>query len=485
MLEIGWIPEPPLAFGGDGPHLDVRFGLVDYGPIDQDSRPPGRAITIGVVGDSQTIEGFLSWLERCNAGVEGKPTRQPSLFPRFPGLGPDGPFRCAFSAPTACHRILTMKVLRGVYAAETLDKAINAAVELFADQILDLAEANLRPDVVVCALPLEFVQKVTGLVRSEPDEDEPEDVPPSTVNFRGLLKARAMPTRMPIQIVWPTLYDDSAKIRRKLKMSSDRTVEDPASRAWNLFTALYYKANGIPWRLPRAPEELDTCFVGISFFRNEAGDQLHTSSAQLFDERGQGVILRGGRAARRKEDRRPYLPREQARELLAEVLKAYRQQHHNFPARVVLHKTSRFVPDEVEGFDEALAEAHIDFCDMVWLPRKCAVRLMRLGGYPPLRGTWLRLADDEAMLYTIGSTPFYRTYPGLYSPNPLLIRRQRGEASIYDLAREILGLTKLNWNRARFDNAKPITVRASRQVGDVLRYTPDDQSPAQRYSFYM
>jgi hypothetical protein len=43
-----------------------------------------------------------------------------------------------------------------------------------------------------------------------------------------------------------------------------RQVQDPATRAWNFHTALYYKAGGIPWRLIRDADS-ETCFIGASF----------------------------------------------------------------------------------------------------------------------------------------------------------------------------------------------------------------------------
>ncbi len=46
---------------------------------------------------------------------------------------------------------------------------------------------------------------------------------------------------------------------------SRRTVQDEATRAWNLHTALYYKAGGKPWRVPPREDRYATCYVGISF----------------------------------------------------------------------------------------------------------------------------------------------------------------------------------------------------------------------------
>ncbi|MEA2260151.1 MAG: hypothetical protein QOJ51_2976, partial [Acidobacteriaceae bacterium] len=112
-------------------------------------------------------------------------------------------------------------------------------------------------------------------------------------------------------------------------------------------------------------------------------------------------------------------------------------------------------------------------------------RLYRDGVYPPLRGTGLSLDDDEFLLYTRGSVPFFQTYPGMYVPRPKNIRIESSEQTHAFLAQEILALTKLNWNTTQFDGGKPVTLRASHEVGHVLRFCGEDQIIAPRYSFYM
>jgi hypothetical protein len=113
-----------------------------------------------------------------------------------------------------------------------------------------------------------------------------------------------------------TTYDPSIRIPRKLKETSERRTQDPATIAWNLLTAAYYKAGGLPWRLARDARHLRTSFVGLSFYRSVDGEQVHTSTAQMFDERGEGLILRGGRMVESEEDRRPHLTAIDAYELL-------------------------------------------------------------------------------------------------------------------------------------------------------------------------
>ena len=73
----------------------------------------------------------------------------------------------------------------------------------------------------------------------------------------------------------------------------------------------------------------------MSFFKSLAGDKLMTSVAQVFDERGDGLIVQGGSASYDKDDRSPHLSREDAQELLAQGLATYRREHKTMPARLV------------------------------------------------------------------------------------------------------------------------------------------------------
>ena len=122
----------------------------------------------------------------------------------------------------------------------------------------------------------------------------------------------------------------------------------------------------------------------------------------------------------------------------------------------MLHKTSKFDQNELDGFYKAIDERDIDYADFVWV-QKSMTRLYRLGVYPPLRGTLLRFDKDQALLYTRGSVEFFRTYPGMYVPRPLQLRCQALGQPLQHVAEEMLALTKMNWNNTQFDNGLPIT----------------------------
>jgi hypothetical protein len=487
-VKLTHVSEPPLEFGAAMRHVDIRFGLMDYGPFDYGAEGAPRRIKLGIVGSAETVEGTSRWLESCRLGFPAKPSRQPNLFPEFPGLGPDVAFRCEFVTSDELLRVLPQREIARLAGIPGQREMTRAVVEVISNEIGALSERSVRPDVVLVALPVEIIER-TYNARDVPSAGGEEDDNPDTeaggdLDFRGMLKAACMRLRLPIQLMWPTTFDPAYRIPRKLKENSDRRTQDPATVAWNLLTAVYYKAGGLPWRLARDARQLRTCFVGLSFYRSIEGGFVHTSTAQMFDERGEGLILRGGRMVESQEDRKPHLTEDDAHTLLRNSLKVFRDQHGHYPARVVLHKTSRFDRNELAGFHQAIDERDIDYADFVWV-QKSMTRLYRLGVYPPLRGSLVRFDKDQALLYTRGSVEFFRTYPGMYVPRPLMLRCQTLGQPLQHVAAETLALTKMNWNNTQFDNGLPITIAAARNVGEVLKYISEGQEIAPRYSFYM
>lgn len=147
-------------------------------------------------------------------------------------------------------------------------------------------------------------------------------------------------------------------------------------------------------------------------------------------------------------------------------------------------KTARFEDQEVLGFQAALSEAKVAYSDFVWISERSPITIYREGSYPPLRGTTVKIGRD-LILFTRGSVPFYRTYPGMRVPRPLMLRPHTSDTPMTDLAEEMLALTKMNWNTTQFDGALPVPIRASRQVGKVLRHIPVGQLATSKYQRYM
>jgi hypothetical protein len=483
-VKIYLLDEPELEFGA-GRHIDIRFGLKNYGPLDFASNLAPREITVGIVGTSQTVEGVRDWLERCSAGVAAKETPQPYLFPAFPGFTDDTGFRSKLVYGERLQREIHE---RDVIKLAQADRAalVEAAVELFLQEMRHLVE-TADPRVIVCALPWSLLDLLAGeaeedsssedaLGASAPPDAE-EGAQPDVPDFHHLLKARAMSLRKPIQLIKPSTYGVPSR-------HHPTQLQDEATRAWNIFTALYYKAGGTPWRLTRDPSALTSCYVGVSFFRSRDGKKLETSIAQVFNERGDGVIVRGAVATHSKEDRQTHLSEADAHDLLLDALALYRREHKNHPARVALFKTSRHNDAELAGFRAAAEKLQINHLDLI-STGDAEAKLFRHGDYPPLRGTFLSLDDRSQLLYTKGSVEFFSTYPGLYVPQPLGIRCESCDSTPKEVATEVLALTKMNWNNTQFDGHAPITVRAAKEVGKILKYVGGDDPIEPRYAHYM
>ncbi len=88
-MTIAFLDEPALEFGGNGRHIDIRFGIMEHGPLDRARGTAPRRLRVGLVGSPDTLAGTLGWLNRCKNGVAAKPSHQPNLFPS-PHFSPEG-----------------------------------------------------------------------------------------------------------------------------------------------------------------------------------------------------------------------------------------------------------------------------------------------------------------------------------------------------------------------------------------------------------
>lgn len=473
--------EPQLAFFQNKLHVDIRAGLSTFGAFDKGSATIPTPIRIGVIGTTATIDGVRDWLESCKNGVPSDEKKLKALRPSFPGMSPSV-FGTSLEVSDTQTRAISRYELK---AALQSGDPLPSIVDVFMDHARDLAgKSGLH--VLVVAPPSEVfaLGDAPGRRGIDPPIDELQDPAPeqesptpSVLNFHDIFKAKALDLQVPCQVLRPDTYGSSGS-RKK-----GRSLQDKATTAWNFHTALYYKAGGVPWRLARQSGLLTTCYVGVSFFKSVEGDKLMTSVAQVFDERGEGLIVQGGSASYDKDDRSPHLSEDDAYSLLSTGLATYRREHHTMPARLVMHKTSYFNEDEKQGFKRAADGERLEHLDLVTV-RRSGVRLLRAGQAPMVRGTTLLFDEASGVVYLKGTVPYFEVYPGNYIPRALEFVREDGETGSADLARELLELSKLNFNNTQFDSGDPITVRAARRVGDILKHVPAGRKVNARFRYF-
>lgn len=473
-MKLMHVNEPRLEFF-EGTHICPRRGITTYGVYDQCSLTRRKSILLGAIGTSKDLEDFASLLERMKSPINGVGEgHKGNLFPDFCGFNNETGFHAELVFNQDLARPLRQLDIEKIIKIQNRAQRIEEAINLYYEEIKFLAQ-NRSVDVIVCVLSKSIFDAVSKEATVEDEEKLEASIEvQSELNFRRALKAKSMYLGKPLQL-----------LRAESLISGSKGQQDDATKAWNLATALYYKAGATnPWRLEKSEGQPLSCALGISFYRSRDRKTLNTSLAQVFDELGNGLILRGTPVHLEKEDRVPKLSEDQSYTLFKAALEEYRNAMRTYPGRVVVHKTSNFSDPEMSGFMSAAYDLRIDTVDFVTV-MDSRLRLFRNGGYPPFRGTSLVLDEQHQLLYTRGSIWYYKTYPGMYIPQPLELRVVRSEQSPTFLAKEIMGLTKMNWNNTQLDGKYPITLSCARKVGEIMKYLEENDRPQIRYGYYM
>lgn len=505
-----YIEEENLIFGGMQEEKDPRLGLKYFGPFHYPSETSTlENIRIGIIGDKSTIEKAKDIIKLISREIDSDETNK-WLYPHFVGISSDTNFRCSLELSNNWQEtILDSDISRIVDILETNER-IGAAVQLYIDKIDNILSEDNPPHVIICTLP-KVIEDFCGISERTRGAKTPKPTPlekqilklkdqsqsfltewginigsgkkkkPKGYDFRNALKGRVMefPSPIPIQV----LRESTCDAMLNYEKGKRRMRQDPASFAWNFSTALYYKANGKPWRLAKLRQ--DTCYVGISFYKDKLSfnRDMQTSMAQVFTHNGEGLVLRGTEVYVDERTREAHLTESQAKDLLMDAIQKYIQKAGRNPSRVVIHKSTLFSRAEQAGFNEAIGEGvKRDFVTIS--KRNKGIRFMRMGSYPVLRGTMVTISENEHILYTSGYTPRIRTYPGHSIPQPFLIHHI-GDSETKEICREILGLTKLNWNTTSFATELPITLEFSKKVGAVLSELDKSKPLQNHYRFYM
>jgi hypothetical protein len=460
------VPDATLVFssatdGVEARHVSPLLGLTQNRPWDVQLTSSGLAprVDVAVVcprSDAARIRGFLTGLHSL-----ARPTNQDRDYLQdFPGFAEA--FRLPLSLPNPGET--TWVDLDGELRGPPL-----AAGKALAERIcraLDRLRA-LRPGAVVIV----YVPSEWDLAESYHSEEEQFDL-------HHVVKAYA------------------ARQGQATQFIRERTVisTQPCRVRWWLSLALYAKSLRTPWRLDCLDNE--TAFVGIGYSVDslaERGNRILLGCSHLYSARGEGLQFRLGRIENPIiRHKNPFMSEDDARRTGETIRQLFFDARMTLPTRVVVHKRTYFSAEEQRGFLQGLGG--VDNVELIEVAIEESLRylaskivLRRIEGRPPRsepvidqypveRGTVLVQDEDTALVWVHGSAPSaqnpaYRYYQGKRRiPAPLRVRRYMGHSDITQVATEILGLSKMDWNSFDYYSKLPATLVSASAIARVGTY---------------
>jgi hypothetical protein len=400
-------------------------GISNYGPIDfsyatQDQKR--HSIKLSVIAPSNYLSSILSHLSKLNDG--NKLQRDDGFTPTYNGF--ESVYRQSLDIPQQNDnkRCLSYEGNK-ITTKEDLVNILKGKIDFLSTESQDFS------------ILIIYIPKIFEKFRIGNSDDD--------FNLHDAIKLYAMDKRIRVQFIE----------EKSLK------AYEPCKVMWALSASLYAKQGGVLWR----PETLDveTAFVGISYaYSKEKG--ISVGCSQLFDSSGTGLRL----LLRKIKDpqfinKNPFMKADEARQMMSLLREQYYKSNPISKLnRIVIHKTTFFTVDEIQGLTQALEGIEdIELLQIQEFSPWRGIRYKNIDyqndayGFPMKRGTVVKLSDNQYLLWTHGCVinkelhdgkgyNYYKGGRGI--PMPLMVKRFYGKATGDVLTKEIMMLTKMNWN---------------------------------------
>jgi len=459
-----WMPEPRLSFHPDratDTELHPIRGLLRFGPYSSGLVPdPIRIATIAPAGGGERLYAFMRELNGTAEVTERKDYLQ-----KWPGFGQVFSVRMG-GAEKDCHVELGRELDREFDASATPHVILAEGLQR---AIRDLEARRDAFDVIFIYIPTRWARGFEG----GPDDD---------FDLHDHLKALTAARRIPIQLV----REDKAL-----------SYQHRASVMWRIGLALYAKAGGVPWKLSDADEE--TAYIGISYAVRpvtSGRSRFVTCCSQVFDAEGAGLEFIAYDAHDVDVQREnPFLSQTEMFRVMSRSVDLYRRRHAGHtPRRVIIHKSTEFKKEEIEGCMQAL---HLcEAVDLVQVVEDVGWRGARIASkgkpasYPIERGTLLGLGPRECLLWMHGDVSGVSDRGSYFqgarsTPRPIRLVRHAGHGPWDTTARSALALSKMNWNNDALYDQLPVTMSYAQTLARVVKRMSGLGPAPYQFRFFM
>ena len=508
MRELNYFDEPDILFGYNQKLQDPRDGLSLFGPYDSI-----YGINSGVLATKEGLKKFIAYLELLQKPIY---SLDPIKRPMFPGF--ETVFNAKWETKNILYKEITQQEIDKYLYHGSTHKRIYDLVSLFTEKLIDVVKNNDKninvwfivvPDIIykfckpLSVLPTNLVKEPALLNKSsaqnftymptffeemnkeEKSKEEEAIAYKYDANFRNQLKARLLPFTIPTQIIRESTLD-----WRNYTNSFGIPIRDfskiESHLAWTLSTAAFYKAGGKPWILSDIRDGV--CYLGLVYKKTKYDKDPRNAccAAQMFLNSGDGTVFKGEAGPwYNLESKEYHLKKDGAKKLLLQAMEAYRERNNgNNPKELFIHAKTRFDDEEWDAFKEETPKG--TNIVGITISRKEQMKLYKTEGeYSVLRGLAYIESNYKAFLWTIGFVPYLQTALSLGLPNPLSIEIDKGNISIEQVLKDILALTKLNYNACIYGDGEPVTLRFANNIGEILTASADINSPPLAFKYYI
>lgn len=440
-------------------------GLISNAPVDHamNNGVLHSAISVGVVCPDEHNQKFAQFISGLNRQSQAK--HNTDYLISFPGFYQA--FKTGLDLPDP-----NSSKWKQITASSEWD-VHKAAVE-FGDSIIrkiDQLSAN-SIDVILIYIPKEY-----EVFTSYTD---------GTVNYdlHDYIKAYAAQKQVATQFV------------REKTIESDLHCQI----MWALSLALYVKSGRTPWVVNGI--QPDTAFAGIGYsvMNGPSGSNVVVGCSHIYSSDGRGMKYKLSKIQDYSFDRKknPYLSEEEAYRIGLNIKELFYKSFSELPKRVVIHKRTPFRKEEIKGLVESLSSAgvrNIELLEITYEDNlKCFAlneRCTQVDGYPVRRGMCFPIDKNTMYLFTHGIAPSVissnrRYFQGGKSvPLPLKVVKHYGSGDMAQIATEILGLSKMNWNSFGLYSKLPCTIESSNEIARIGWLLSQFEGTLYDYRYFM
>ena len=489
MIEpiIQYIDEPFLTFANSQKAIDPRDGLMLFGPFDT-KKVQGQK-TIGIIGTHSLRQTMIDYLKKIHLPIFN--SDKSVVRPNFPGL--EAVFGISVNFNNIPQLDVTEQDINKYLKYTDAHQRVHNLVNLYVDKLNQYYKQEEIPiDLWFIAIPQSIYQfgRPNSRIKKDdsnvsiglkakdrhskqsflfPEMQEEVDLLQEAyqfeVDFHNQLKAKIISSKIITQIIREDKINYENSLIEEKKITEERKFE--TAKAWNISTTLYYKLGGLPWKLDAVRKKV--CYLGLVYKKTETDEKNKNAccAAQMFLDSGDGMVFRGNVGPYwNKRTGEFHLPKKDAIQLISKSMEAFFDKFGFYPTEIFIHAKTYFDDNEWAGFEEAtVGKSKIIG---VRIRENNTFKIFRQFQYCVPRGTVLQYDTNKAYLMTKGFIPRFKTQIGVETPNPLEIAITRGDTDIYTVCKDILGLTKLNYNACIYGDGVPVTLKFAESIGEIL-----------------